>query len=168
MSRMEASISRLITAGHFDWGLPHEGPPPAPGADEKQLGLARATFNTLGFPLNDELLSVYRRTLGVPGIVNDLPMLCTPCTVEWEGAPYASYLINQFDRACDEDVLWLGYSNTSSLIMDRDGAFDTTARRTNSSTVHLGRQRSFAEVFPEFVEALIAELEREFECKLPG
>lgn len=140
------------------------GIPAARGASAAETAAIRATFAQLGFPLPTALLEVYDRTLGIPGLLNDMPILAAPCDF---AAPETTgnlrFLIDEAEDAEREGALWLGHGNDGDLMIDRDGRCGLDMEFLNDGRVHVDAMDGFEAAFVAYVERHLAELRNEFE-----
>jgi hypothetical protein len=146
--RKTAEKLMLICRRHGDFGV-------APGATDSQVREIEEVFAQLRYPLPDDLLDLYRLTLGIPGITNDLSILVAPCQFSWPGIEMLDLLITQRDDPDAADILWLGYGNDGSLIMDRKGRFGVTASRRKGGTAEIVDPTDFPTAFDSFVHLQI-------------
>lgn len=141
----------------------HGDHPAARGAADDDIALIKRTFADLHFPLPDALIEVYRTTLAIPGVLNDMPVLMAPCPfTSKETAGYVRSLINQADTSDKEGAVWLGHGNEGSLIIDIDGQCALGARRRADGTVELIDPMPFEDAFLAYVARHEAELFDEF------
>ena len=142
----------------------HGDHPAARGATEDEIAAIKETFATLEFPLPSSLLDVYRITLGVPGVLNDQPVLMAPCTFSQPKViGHVRFLSRQLEDSRKEGVLWLGHGNEADLIIDRDGQCALEPEFQDDGTVRLLEPTDFEAAFLAYVERHVAEITEEFE-----
>jgi hypothetical protein len=137
--------------------------PATRGAIDAEFEAIRETFAALEFPLPSALLDVYRVTLGIPGVMNDEPVLLAPCIFNDPCSAFTSSLKNQEDDAFNEGVLWLGRGNKGDLILDRDGQCALAPEFLEDGTIRLVSPTSFESAFLAYVDRHVAEIQAEFE-----
>jgi hypothetical protein len=136
--------------------------PCARGALASDIKGIEETFADLSFPLPDALIEVYRLTLGIPGILNDEPILWSPCNFTGPHIGFVAFLIDQDEDVNKEGVLWLGRGNEGDLILDRAGNCSLAPNFQPDGSVLLAAPTSFETAFLAYVEAHISEISREF------
>jgi hypothetical protein len=136
--------------------------PCARGAVASDMEGIRETFAELNFPLPNALIEVYRLTLGIPGILNNDPIIWSPCDFTGPQIGFVSFLIDQGEDVDKEGVLWLGRGNTGDLILDRAGNCSLAPSFQPDGSVLLADSISFEAAFLAYVEAHIGEISRDF------
>lgn len=136
--------------------------PPERGAKAADLREIRATFARLAFPLPEDLMDVYRVSLAIPGVTNDLPLLSAPCIFDARNGGFLSHLITQEDDVDRLGVLWLGEGNGASLCINRDGLCDVDPHRQPDGHWCVTQAMSFSDAFCEFARRQIADILEEY------
>ena len=136
--------------------------PCARGALASDIKGIEETFADLGFPLPDALIEVYRLTLGIPGILNNDPIIWSPCDFTGPSIGFMSFLIDQDEDVDKEGVLWLGRGNEGDLMLDRAGNCSLAPSFQPEGSVLLADPTSFETAFLAYVEAHVSEISREF------
>lgn len=131
--------------------------PPARGASDEDIREIKETFAKMGIPLPDDLLDVYRMTLGLSGVRNAEPILATPCLCPDPTMGLLHYIDADFDDVQEDHALWLGYGNGGCLIIDRDGQCSLAAYRAQDGSAVIEDPTTFAAAFNRFVEIQIAD-----------
>lgn len=135
--------------------------PSARGADAVDIPRIKEAFVDLGFPLPSGLLDVYKVTMGIPGYLNDAPLLAAPFDFMEDTVLCRIGILEDLHDFTDlREVIIIGYGNRGELIIDRDGQCGVDLIIPDTGPVReLANPSDFETAFRIFAERHIRELE---------